>query len=164
MIEKYKNTAPVIASTAYVHESAHVIGRVIIKDRASVFPGAVLRGDTGEITVGEKSNIQDNATVHENTCIGSCVTVGHNAVVHGALIEDNCLIGMGAVVLDRAIIGKGSVIGAGCVIPSGKIIPPLSVAVGNPYRIIRSGDPETEKSNIRNAETYLALVSDYKKQ
>ena len=162
MLEKFKDRIPDVAPSSYVHESAHVIGDVTLQENTSVFAGAVIRGDNKPIFIGANSNIQENAVLHEETKIGNFVTVGHAAIVHGAVIEDNCLIGMGAIILDGSIIGKGSIIGAGCVIPPNKNIPPLSVVVGNPYKIIRSGDIETEKNNIKNAKEYVELAKIYK--
>ena len=106
-----------IHETAFIHESATVLGNVSLGERSSVWPGAVLRGDTDRIVIGDESNVQDGAVLHcdENIpcLIGKRVTIGHSAVVHGAIVEDGALIGIGAIVLNGARIGAGSLIGAG---------------------------------------------------
>ena len=110
---------------------------------------------TGNITIGNGSNVQDNATVHSEAktpvSIGANVTIGHNAVVHGATVEDNVIIGMGAIVLDGAVIGRDTIIGAGAVIGGGKVIPAGSVVVGNPFKILRETRPEEVKHITENA-------------
>ncbi|MDR2711678.1 MAG: gamma carbonic anhydrase family protein [Clostridiales bacterium] len=164
-IRSYKEHKPKIAEMAYIDAGATVIGQVKIAEGASVWPGAVLRGDVNYIEVGQYSNIQDNCTVHVDkntpTVIGDYVIVGHNAVVHGATIGDKCLIGMGAVVLDRAEIGEGSIIGAGSVVTSGTKIPPYSLAVGTPAKVISNSGPQQAKELMGHAKSYYELASGY---
>lgn len=167
MIEKLMGKTPQLSEGAAVHPLAYVAGDVKLGKNSSVFPGASLRGDENSIVVGESSNIQDNATLHTDlktpVILGDYVTVGHNAIVHSATVGDNTVIGMGAIVLDRAVIGKNCIIGAGTVIPPNKVIPDNSVAVGNPYKIIRTLSDEDAKSNRKNAEDYVLLSRNFSK-
>ncbi len=162
MIYSFDNMTPKIAESAFIAESADIIGDVTIADGASVWFGAALRGDEGKIEIGENSNVQDNATVHNNTKIGRNVTIGHNAIVHGCEIEDNVLIGMGAVVLDGAIIGEGSIVGASALVTGGKVFPPKSLILGSPAKLVRELTDEDVASTINNAEEYVRLSKKYK--
>ncbi len=127
---------PDIDPSAFVHPEATVIGRVRIGPRSSVWPGAVLRGDYGAITVGEATSIQDGAIIHAtaelDTVIGDWVVVGHLAHIEGAVIADRSLIGVGSVVLHRAHVGTGATVGAGAVVTNGMQVPPGALAVGVP--------------------------------
>ena len=141
-IEDFDGFSPVISSSAWIHESAVVIGRVAIGDACSIWPNANLRADEGSIEIGAHSNIQDGSTVHMTgglsvTKVGERVTVGHNCILHGCTIEDDVLIGMGTIVMDNAVVGSGSYIGAGTLITAGKVIPPNSLVFGNPMQIKR---------------------------
>jgi carbonic anhydrase/acetyltransferase-like protein (isoleucine patch superfamily) len=149
----------------YVNELAHVSGEVTLGDYCNLWPGASVRGDRSSITIGEGSNVQDNATIHSEAKtpvnIGKNVTIGHNAVVHGATVEDNVIIGMGAIVLDGAVIGRDTIIGAGAVIGGGKVIPAGSVVVGNPFKILRETRPEEVKHITENAIEYVEAAKEY---
>lgn len=131
-----------IHPSAFIHESAVVLGRVTLGERASVWPTAVLRADTDRIEVGDDSNVQDGAVIHCDAgvpcTIGKRVTIGHRAVVHGALVEDDCLIGIGAIVLNKVVVGHGSLVGSGAVITEGTVIPPDSLVLGMPARVVKS--------------------------
>ena len=162
MIYSFDGMAPKIAESAFVAESADIIGDVTIGENSTIWFGAVLRGDEGKIVIGENSNIQDNATVHSNTTIGNGVTVGHNAIVHGCEISDNCLIGMGATVLDGAKIGEGSLVGAGALVTGGKVFPPKSLILGSPAKLVRELTDEDVTATIKNAEEYVMLGKKYK--
>ncbi len=124
----------------YVAKTALVTGDVAIGRNSSVWHGAVVRGDFEAIVVGRTTNIQDNAVVHNdvgNPCIiGDRVTVGHGAIVHGCLVGDECLVGMGSIITSHAKLGRGSILAAGAVVPEGVEIPPNSIAVGIPARVI----------------------------
>src|SRR5436190_18097472 len=124
----FENGEPDVAETAWVAENATLIGRVTIRAGASVWFGAVMRGDTDDLELGEGSNLQDNVVVHADpgspAIIGAGVSVGHGAVVHGCRIEDGCLIGMNATVLNRAVIGAESLVAAGAVVLEDTIVPP----------------------------------------
>ena len=133
--------SPTIADTAWVAPNATLIGRVTLGAESSVFYGAVLRGDVDSITLGDRSNLQDNVTVHCDagipTRIGAGVSVGHAAVLHGCTVEDDCLIGMSATVLNGAVIGAGSLVAAGAVVLEGTVIPPRSLVAGVPAKVRR---------------------------
>ena len=136
-IEVFDGVTPLIGDEVFIHSSSAVIGRVILGDRVSIWPQVTLRGDEGEIKIGEDTNLQDGTTVHmtggySHSAIGSRVTVGHMCLLHGCTIEDDCLIGMGTLLLDRCVIGAGSYIAAGTMITGGKIIPPNSFVMGRP--------------------------------
>lgn len=154
---------PTIAPSAFIHESAVIIGDVTLGARVSVWPTAVLRGDTDTITVGEDSNIQDGTIVHVDAgvpcTIGARVAIGHRAIVHGATVEDDCLIGMGAILLNRVLVGSGTIVGAGAVCREGMVIPPNSLVVGVPARVIRD-TTQAERARITHTvNAYLELQS-----
>lgn len=136
-----ENHAPQIHPDAYVHPDAVVIGQVTIEAEASVWPGAVLRGDYGRIHVGPRSSVQDGTVLHTTkewaTVIGAECVIGHNAHLEGCTVEDRCLVGSGSVVLNRATVGRGSVIGANALVLEDSDVPPGSLAVGVPARIRR---------------------------
>lgn len=143
----------------YVADTAAVIGRVRIKVGASIWFGAVIRGDNEWIEIGERTNIQDNCTLHTDPgfplTIGSGCTVGHNAILHGCSIGKNTLIGMGAILLNGARVGDNCVVGAGALVREGQVVSDNSVVVGMPARKIRDVDEATAKLNERSAEIYL---------
>ena len=134
---------PDIDELAYVAPEAVVIGRVTIGPEASVWPGAVLRGDHGTITVGARTSVQDGTVVHCTarwpTVIGADCVIGHNAHLEGCVVEDGCLIGSGSVTLNRVVIGAGSIVAAAALVPEGFIAPPGSLVAGVPATIKRSG-------------------------
>lgn len=133
-----------IHPTAYIAPTAAVMGNVTLGEESSVWYGAVLRGDMAPIVIGAQSNLQDGTIVHVDEgvpcTIGRRVGVGHRAILHGCTVEDECLIGMGAVLLNNVRIGTGSVVAAGAVIPEGMQIPPRSLVIGVPGRIVRPVD------------------------
>ena len=150
---------PRVHPTAMVAPSAVIIGDVVVGSRTSVWPGAVLRGDYGRIRVGADSSIQDNVVVHcssENPgVIGNGVTVAHGAIVHACRIGDECLIGAGAIIFDGATVGTHSIIGVGSVVLEDRRIPPRSVAVGAPAKVMRKA---TDKDVRMIRESYRAYV------
>jgi carbonic anhydrase/acetyltransferase-like protein (isoleucine patch superfamily) len=129
----------------FIADTATVIGKVRLLGAASVWFGAVLRGDNEWIEVGEGSNVQDNATCHTDRgfplTIGKSCTVGHNVILHGCTLEDGVLVGMGSIVMNGARIGRESIVGAGSVITEGKEFPPHSLIIGSPARVIRTLEP-----------------------
>lgn len=153
--------APRIHPTAFAAPGAKLIGDVTLEAEASVWYNAVLRGDLAPIVVGAQSNIQDNCVVHVDEgvpCrIGARVGVGHGAILHGCEIEEDCLVGMGAIVLNRAHVGRGSVIGAGALVPERMAIPPGSLVLGVPGRVVRSVDAELAKRITRTWRSYVDL-------
>lgn len=151
---------PELDKTVYVAPGAQVVGDVKIGKNSSVFYNAVVRADGNKVTIGEMSNIQDNAVIHgdKDVVIGNRVSVGHGAVVHGATIEDDVLIGMGAVVMDGTVVGKGSIVAAGAVIGGDKIIPPGSLVMGVPGKVKKELSEEEIAGNINNAYVYVAMA------
>lgn len=166
MIIKYKNKAPVIDESCFIADNATVTGDVSIGKDSSVWFGAVVRGDASSITIGERTNIQDNAVVHGDprykTTIGNGVTVGHCAIVHSAEIGDNALIGMGAIVMNKAKIGKNCIIGAGSLVTEGTVIPDNSVAFGSPAKVVKKASPAQIIMNKTNAASYVSEAKKYK--
>ncbi|MGE0285944.1 MAG: gamma carbonic anhydrase family protein [Bradyrhizobium sp.] len=151
----------------YIADTAVVIGKVRLLKSASVWFGAVLRGDNEWIEVGEGSNIQDNSTCHTDPgfplVIGKNVTVGHNVILHGCTLEDDSLVGMGAIVMNGAKIGRGAVVGAGSVITEGKQFPEYSLIIGSPARVIRTLTPEQATAMGRAAKSYQIRGPQFKK-
>ena len=142
MIEDCRGFSPQLAATSWVHRSAVVTGDVVLAEHVSIWPTAVLRGDQGAIRIGARSNIQDGSVVHNTgelstTTVGEQVTVGHRAVLHGCTIGANVLVGMGAIILDNAEIGEWSMIGAGALVTARTVIPPGSLVLGSPARVIK---------------------------
>jgi gamma-carbonic anhydrase len=166
MIEPFLGRHPDLHPSAWVAPSAIVAGDVTLGEGASVWYGASLRGDVHYIRVGDRSNVQDNAVLHvsrgTHPCVlGADVTVGHAAVVHGCTVEDGCLIGMGAVVLDGAVIGAGSTVGAGALVTGGTQVPPRSLVLGAPARVVRELTDEEVAANLANAAHYVRLTRMY---
>lgn len=152
---------PVVAEAGFVADSAEVDGEVELGAGATVWYGAVLRGDGEAIRVGAESNIQDGCILHTDPgqpCVVGCrVTVGHGAVLHGCRVEDDVLIGMRATVLSGAVVGRGAVVGAGALVREGQVVPPGTVVVGVPARVARSVRPEEAERMRRGVEHYLEL-------
>lgn len=151
--------------SAFIAPGAVVVGTVRLGPRSSVWFNTVLRGDTDAIEIGADSNVQDNSTVHvdagQPARVGARVTIGHRAVIHGCVIEDDCLIGMGSVVLSGARIGAGSLIGAASLVRENQVIPPGSLALGAPARVV-GPVADGHRASIRNgAEHYVALSRSY---
>lgn len=151
---------PQVAPSAWVADSAQVIGQVSLAQDASVWFGAVLRGDTAPISVGAGSNIQDGAVLHADVGqplqIGAGVTVGHKVVLHGCTVGDDSLIGIGAVVLNGAKIGKGCLVGAGALVTEGKEFADGSLILGSPARAVRTLTPEQQAGLRQSAAHYVA--------
>jgi carbonic anhydrase/acetyltransferase-like protein (isoleucine patch superfamily) len=166
MLLSIAGRAPVVDATAFVASNATVIGAVTLAPQASVFYGSVLRADRDSITLGERSNLQDNVTVHcdpgSPVVIGAGVSVGHAAVIHGCTIEDDCLIGMSATVLNRAVIGRESLVAAGSVVLEGTIIPPRSLVAGVPAKVRRQLTDDEVEGLRRNASTYVDLAREHR--
>jgi carbonic anhydrase/acetyltransferase-like protein (isoleucine patch superfamily) len=152
-----------IHPTAFIASTAAVMGDVTLGEQASVWYGAVLRGDMAPILIGAQSNIQDGTVVHVDEgvpCrVGQRVAVGHRVVLHGCTVEDDCLIAMGSVLLNGVLVGSGSVVAAGAVVPEGMRVPPGSLVMGVPGRIVRSVDSALTQ---RVAETWSHYVEEAK--
>ncbi len=133
---------PRIDPGAYVHPRAVLIGQVRVGAESSIWPCATLRGDDSLIAIGARTSVQDGAVIHttdglSETVVGDQVTVGHNVTLHGARVGDNCIIGMGSIILDNAEIGEFCIIGAGSLVTMNKVIPPYSLVLGSPARVVR---------------------------
>lgn len=143
----------------WVAPDATVVGNVELHDDASIWFGAVLRGDSERIVVGPQSNVQDLTVIHADpgfpAIIGRGCTIGHRAMLHGCTIGDNSLVGMGAIVLNGAVVGKNCLVGAGALIPEGKTIPDNSLALGSPARVVRELDAAAIEGLGRAAAHYV---------
>src|SRR5271165_1100796 len=167
MIRAYRGIVPKVAASAYIDQSAQVIGDVVVGERSSIWPNVTARGDVNVIRIGDETNIQDNSVLHCDAGrfplhIGNRVTVGHMVMLHGCTIEDECLIGIAAVVLNGAKIGKGSVIAAGAVVPEGAEIPPESMVMGVPAKVKRQLTSEERARFRQNAMHYVEAARIYK--
>ena len=158
-LDTFLRRQPKLGRDVYLASSAVVVGDVTLGDQASVWYNAVLRGDINRIVVGEGSNIQDNAVLHladDFPCIlGRYVTVGHSAIVHACTVEDECLIGMGATILDGAVIGAQSIVGANALVTQGTKVPPGSMVLGSPAKVVRALSPAERDSLKGWAEKYV---------
>ena len=167
MILPYRGKAPVIDPTVFLAPMAAVIGDVTIGAGSSVWFGAVVRGDFQPITIGQNTNIQDNATIHVMrdvpVHIGNNVLIGHNAVVHCSRVGDNTLIGMGSIVMGYSEIGENVVIGAGTFLSQHKKIPSNSLVFGNPAQIVRALRDDEIEALQEAAENYANLGVEYKR-
>jgi len=169
MIKSYKDKTPRIHPSAFVEESAYVIGDVEIGEGSGIWFGCVLRGDVHYIKIGRMTNIQDLSVLHVTKSrhsleIGDEVTVGHRAILHGCRVSSRCMIGMGAIILDGAEIGEFSIIGAGSVVTEKTVIPGGSLALGIPARVIRTLNNEEKERIIESAKSYRTLIEDYIKR
>ena len=150
----------------YIAPNAQVMGKVVLGEHSSVWFGAVLRGDNETITIGARSNVQDNAVLHTDPgcplILGEGVIVGHQVMMHGCTIGDNSLIGIGAVILNKAVIGKNCIIGAGALITEGKVIPDNSLVVGSPGKVVREVTDAQAQFLKMNAQVYVENAKRFK--
>jgi len=158
--------APEIDASAYVAESASVIGKVTLGPNASVWFGATLRGDNERITIGANSNVQEGTVMHTDPGhpldVGANVTIGHQAMLHGCTIGDGSLVGIQAVILNGARIGKGCLVGAGALVTEGKAFPDGSLILGSPAKVVRQLSAEDRERLLSSAENYAARGQRYK--
>ena len=164
--ERYFARTPDVHPTAFIAPGAVVIGDVTLGEESSVWYNTVIRGDINEIKIGAHSNIQDGSVVHladdYGAYVGEYVTVGHKALIHACSIDDEVLVGMGAIILDGAEIGARSIIGAGALVTKGKVIPPGSLVMGAPAKVVRTLD-QTEQLAIKAwAEKYVEVAKKHK--
>jgi carbonic anhydrase/acetyltransferase-like protein (isoleucine patch superfamily) len=154
------------ASPLFIAPNATVLGDVSLSAGTGIWFGAVVRADKDKVTIGEGSNIQDNAVIHTSrgfpVIIGEKVSVGHGAILHGCRIGDRVLVGMGAIVMNGAQVGEGSILGAGTVVTEGTVIPPNSVVLGVPGKVIRQTNEEQQKNIVANADNYMDLARSYR--
>jgi carbonic anhydrase/acetyltransferase-like protein (isoleucine patch superfamily) len=166
MLRPFKSTVPAVDFSAYVDDSAQVIGDVVIGPESSIWMNVVVRGDVNAIRIGRRTNVQDLTMVHvmrntHPTTIGDEVTIGHSAVIHGCTIEDRCLIGMGAILLNGCRIGADSIVAAGTLVPEGFEVPSGSLVMGAPAKVRRALGDE-ERASIRwYADNYVSYRLDY---
>ena len=147
-----------VTAGAYVAPGAVVVGDVILEQDVNIWYGAVLRGDLGQIRIGQGSNVQDNCVLHEKVTVGKNCTIGHGAIVHGCTIGDGCLIGMGAIILNGAVLEDGCLVGAGALV-TGKIHAPAgSLVLGNPAKVIRPLTEQELEASLEDARMYVDLA------
>ena len=166
MLRPYRGVLPRVHSTAYIDDSAQVIGDVDVGEESSVWMSAVVRGDVHWIRIGRRTNVQDGTVVHvmrqtHPTTIGDNVTIGHAAVIHGCTIENLCLIGMGAILLNGVHIGTGSIVAAGSLVVEEMKVPPRSLVMGSPAKV-RRVLTDAEVAGIQvYADRYVSYRLDY---
>lgn len=145
-----------------IYEGARVVGDVTLSDKVGIWYNAVVRGDEAPISIGERSNVQDNCVVHVSAGkpvkIGKSVSIGHGAIIHGCTIDDNVIIGMGAIVLNGAHIKKNSLVGAGALVTENKEFPEDSLIIGSPAKAVRELNEEEIKGLTANADEYVRLA------
>ena len=166
MLRPFRGVLPKVDPTAYVDESAQVIGDVHIGAESSVWMNVVIRGDVHWIRIGARTNVQDGTIVHVQgqthpATIGDEVTIGHGAIIHGCTIEDRCLIGMGAILLNGVRVGSESIVAAGSLLPENFKVPPRSLVMGSPARVTRSLNDEDAATIRVYAARYVANRLDY---
>lgn len=142
----------------FIAPGTTVVGDVTLGDRVNIWYGAVLRGDSGAITIGEGTNIQDNCVIHEGTTIGSHCTVGHGAIVHGCTVGNDCVIGMGSIILNGAVLGDGCLVGAGAVVTGKMNAPAGSVLLGSPAKVVKTLTSEQISEQREGALHYAILA------
>ena len=168
MIRSFRGVRPTIASTAYVDESAQVIGDVVIGEESSVWMNAVVRGDVNTIRVGRRTNIQDGTIVHvmrepsHPTVVGDEVTVGHGVILHGCTVADRCLIGMGAILLNGSSVGPDCIVAAGSLLTEGMAVPARSLVMGSPGKVRRSLTDQEVAFIRESAANYVSYRLDYR--
>jgi carbonic anhydrase/acetyltransferase-like protein (isoleucine patch superfamily) len=163
----FKTDSPQVTPTAFVAPDAWVIGRVTVGEYSSIFFNAVIRGDIQPISIGAYTNVQEHALLHTSygmspVVIGDYVTVGHRAIIHGCSVGNCSLIGMGATILDDAVIGEQSIVGAHALITKGTIIPPRSLVMGTPGKVVRPLTDAEVAELRRSAEGYVELGKQYR--
>jgi carbonic anhydrase/acetyltransferase-like protein (isoleucine patch superfamily) len=161
LVLPFAGKSPRIGADVFLAPNATIIGDVEIEDGASVWFGAVVRGDIGPIRIGARTNVQDLACLHltegvSQTILGADVTVGHGAILHGCVVGDRCLVGMGSVILDNARIGEGSVVAAGAVVTPRTLVPPRSLVRGAPAKVIREVNAAEAALGADGAAHYVA--------
>lgn len=144
----------------YIAPGAAVVGDVVLENNVSIWYNAVLRGDRGQIRIGENSNVQDNCTIHEGTTVGKGCSIGHNAILHGCTVGDNCVIGMGAIVLNGATLGEHCLVGAGAVVTGKMNAPAGSLILGNPAKVVKPLTQEQIDYIYTDAQLYVQLAKD----
>jgi gamma-carbonic anhydrase len=165
-IVSYNGILPKLAESVFLACGARVIGDVVMEENCSVWFNTVVRGDVHSIYIGENTNIQDNAIIHCTfqkfpTKIGKNVSIGHLATIHGCTVENGCLIGMGAIIMDDAVIGEESIVGAGSIVTQGIKIPPRSLVIGSPAKVIRQVTDKEYEAILATTFRYLEYSKGY---
>ena len=167
MLRIFRNHAPKVAPSAYVDDSAQVIGDVVIGEESSVWMNAVVRGDVNHIRIGSRTNVQDGTIVHvmrepsHPTTVGDDVTVGHGVILHGCSVADRCLIGMGAILLNGSSVGEDCIVAAGTLLPEGMAVPARSLVMGTPGKVRRSLTDDEVAFILQSAQNYVTYRLDY---
>lgn len=158
--------SPEVHETAFVADSAELIGDVEVGPYSSIWCGAVLRADLEAIRIGTGSNVQDGCVLHlsrtQGVQIGDRVSIGHRAVVHACRVDDGVLVGMGAIIMDGAHIGEGCIVGAGALVTKDFVAPPGSLVLGSPARVVRELSAEEREANLRLAESYVGVAKTFR--
>lgn len=169
----YKGMRPKVDESAFIAPGAILVGDVEVGEGSSIWYNVTIRADVNPVKIGKWSNIQDASIIHEDsgrgsgledglaTIVGDYVTVGHGVILHACKLEDYALVGMGATVMDGAVVGKGSVIGAGALVTKGTVIPPYSVVLGAPAKVIRTMTPDSIADRLEQAEHYHHLSREH---
>ncbi|WP_124703688.1 gamma carbonic anhydrase family protein [Sulfuriferula multivorans] len=171
-VQAFRGMLPRVGRGSWIHDSARVIGDVVLGDNVSIWCGAVIRGDVNSIRIGAGTNIQDNSVLHVShkterdpmgapLMIGANVTVGHSVILHGCTISDECLIGMGSIVMDKVMIEPRVLLGAGSLVPEGKVLSGGHLYIGRPAKLIRPLTDEELAYFSYSAEHYVKLARDY---
>ena len=166
MLLSLPGRVPTVDASAWVADTARVVGQVELGERVSVWYSAVLRGDGDAVRVGARTNLQDGCVLHADPgfplTVGAGVSVGHAAVLHGCTVEDDVLVGMGAIVMNGARIGTGSMIGAGALVSPGTVVPPGSLVIGTPGKVRRETTDEERELIALNSAVYLDLLEQHR--
>ena len=161
MVFEFNGMRPSIHPTAFVHQTASVIGNVQIGKDVYIGPGAAIRGDWGRIVIDDGCNVQENCTIHmfpgTTVWLHKGAHVGHGAIIHGAILKENCLIGMNAVIMDDAEIGENAIVGALAFVPAKMIVPPRKIAVGNPAKVIKDVSDKMVDWKTEGTKLYQSL-------
>ena len=164
MIYQFNGHIPVVHESAFIHPQACVTGNVVIGKNVYIGPGAAIRGDWGQIIIEDGCNVQENCTIHMfpgvTVTLKESAHIGHGAIIHGATIGKNCLVGMNAVIMDNVVLGDECIVGALCFIKADEIIPPRSMVVGNPAKIIKDVSDDMIKWKTAGTALYQQLPSD----
>ena len=166
MIRAFQGITPTIAASAFIEETAVVIGDVVIGEESSVWFNTVIRGDVNYIRIGNRTNVQDLSVIHVThdthpTVLGDDVTVGHHVVLHGCTIKNRVLVGMGAILMDGVMIGEDCIVGAGALVTEGTIVPPKSLILGSPAKVKREVTDEELTWIKESAQNYVGYARRY---
>lgn len=164
ILKGVRGKLPRLHPSARVGEDVVILGDVTLEEHASLWFGVIARGDVAPIVVGANSNIQDGCLLHNRTgiptVIGKNVTAGHGAILHGCTVGDNCLIGMGAILLNGSVIGEGSIVAAGTLVTERTVIPPGSMVMGSPGKVVRAVRPDELEHTLANAAEYAKFAEE----